>query len=282
MWFICAKGACVVIRQLASSRYTQFRVFASLWFILAVSTSFTYPKNNKFVPPGTVMIYNGFYADEFEVRNIDWLEFEFWTATKYGGHSKAHLFVLPDTLCDRHKLAFCEPYVQYYYRHPAYREYPVRGISYEQAIAFCKWRTERVKEWHAIRYHKNINLEYRLPTKVEWEMLGLNALGYYFRDKKGKYDFNCLQPYHDSIRTDKGTIRSEEALIPVKSYNKNSFGLYQLLGNVSEMVAEKGIAKGGNYLSTAEECRPGKDQLYEKPEAWLGFRCVCTLKRNSE
>jgi len=51
-----------------------------------------------------------------------------------------------------------------------------------------------------------------------------------------------------------------------------------MIGNVSEMVLEKGISKGGSWRNILEECRVGKDILYTKSEAWLGFRCVCILK----
>ena len=48
-----------------------------------------------------------------------------------------------------------------------------------------------------------------------------------------------------------------------------------MLGNVSEMVIEEGISKGGSWRNRIEGCRVGKDLEYNKPTAWLGFRCVC-------
>jgi hypothetical protein len=67
---------------------------------------------------------------------------------------------------------------------------------------------------------------------------------------------------------------------PVNSYTKNHFGLYNMIGNVSEMVTEKGTSKGGGWRHLLEECRVGKDITYEKPTSWLGFRCICIVKRN--
>ncbi|MGZ4082766.1 MAG: gliding motility lipoprotein GldJ, partial [Bacteroidia bacterium] len=58
---------------------------------------------------------------------------------------------LPDTLVWREKLAYNEPYVDYYLRHPAYRDYPVVGVSWLQANDFCTWRTDRVNEFILIR-----------------------------------------------------------------------------------------------------------------------------------
>jgi hypothetical protein len=51
-----------------------------------------------------------------------------------------------------------------------------------------------------------------------------------------------------------------------------------MIGNVSEMVLEKGISKGGSWRNILEECRVGKDIPYEKPSAMLGFRCICIFK----
>jgi hypothetical protein len=46
------------------------------------------------------------------------------------------------------------------------------------------------------------------------------------------------------------------------------------------MVNEKGICKGGSWRNRLEECRVGKDMEYSKPTAWLGFRCVCVIRKS--
>ncbi|MFM8911488.1 MAG: formylglycine-generating enzyme family protein, partial [Flammeovirgaceae bacterium] len=59
----------------------------------------------------------------------------------------------------------------------------------------------------------------------------------------------------------------------------NKIGLTDMIGNVAEMVAEDGIAKGGSWAHTLDQSRIVNRQYYTKPEAWLGFRCVCEVKR---
>ena len=250
-------------------------VFATIAFA-TLCLSFT--KEKTFIPPGTVQINDTLFADETEITNIAWQEYEKWQVSIYGMNSTEHLATLPDTLVWRDKNSYDEPYVQYYYRHPAYKNYPVVGISYVQALAYCKWRTNRAKAFMTLgKRFKYIDFEYRLPTKIEWEKLAefstyvLNNNG---KDEKGKCQINCARP--DTIGTPYPDVTA-----PVKSYDKSLFGLYNMLGNVAEMVNEKGICKGGGWKNNLEQCRVGKDTEYTKPNAWLGFRCVCIVKKNS-
>jgi formylglycine-generating enzyme required for sulfatase activity len=90
---------------------------------------------------------SSFYMDETEVTNLFWLEYLTWLERVYGSSFPEIVErALPDTLAWREKLAYNEPLVKYYLRHPAYRDYPVVGISWRQANDFCKWRTDRVNE----------------------------------------------------------------------------------------------------------------------------------------
>ena len=87
-----------------------------------------------------------FYMDETEVSNLDYREFTYWINRVYPGNKAKINSVLPDTTVWRNQLAYNEPYVQNYFRHPAYSEYPVVGVSWEKASAYCAWRTDRVNE----------------------------------------------------------------------------------------------------------------------------------------
>jgi len=89
---------------------------------------------------------SSFYMDETEVRNIDWKEYEYWTKRVYKTYPEVWQDLLPDTLVWREELAFNEPLIRAYYRHPSYDNYPVVGVTWEQTQEFCKWRTDRVNE----------------------------------------------------------------------------------------------------------------------------------------
>ena len=95
---------------------------------------------------------SSFYLDETEVRNLDYVEYLFWINRVFGtDNAEVYRQALPDTLVWRTQLAYNEPYVEYYLRHPSYRDYPVVGVSHVQASDYCNWRTDRVNEMILIR-----------------------------------------------------------------------------------------------------------------------------------
>jgi gliding motility-associated lipoprotein GldJ len=89
---------------------------------------------------------SSFYMDETEVRNIDWKEYLYWINRSYKSYPQVYRDALPDTLVWREELAFNEPLVETYLRHPSYDDYPVVGVSWLQVQDFCYWRSQRVNE----------------------------------------------------------------------------------------------------------------------------------------
>ncbi len=98
--------------------------------------------NNR---PRTVTV-SSFYMDETEVRNIDYREYLFWLRRVYTDYPEVYRRALPDTLVWRSPMGFNDPYVQYYFRHPSYNNYPVVGVSWLKANDYCLWRSDRVNE----------------------------------------------------------------------------------------------------------------------------------------
>lgn len=157
-----------------------------------------------------------FYIDETEVTNYDYRIYTSWLRKVYPNDIQKQEAALPDTLVWRRALAYNEPYVSNYFRHPAYANYPVVGVSWLQATEYCKWRTDRVNENILIsqgyitldtaqqnasvfttegylsgnyqgtpgktegraRWENGILLpNYRLPTEAEWEYAALGLIG---------------------------------------------------------------------------------------------------------
>ncbi len=93
-----------------------------------------------------------FYMDQNEVSNLDYLEYIYWLNRVYGqSFPQVVQNALPDTLVWRGRLTYNEPMVEVYFRHPAYSDYPVVGVSWLQANDYANWRTDRVNEMLLIR-----------------------------------------------------------------------------------------------------------------------------------
>ncbi len=265
---------------------------AIILVLIAIVTLFSFsfkPKRLK-APPGTVFLKDNLFIDKTEIGNVHWREFlQSWT-----------LGIKHDTVSYRKMIqdtsvwGESSPFSKYYHNHPSFNFYPVVGISYEQVVAFCKWRSDRVNELFmkdpTLNPFPGKHYLYRLPTKEEWELAAAGKLNiaeypYGYEDtiaRKGVWKGSRLFNYKYETTKKKHSISNEverSALTsPLTAYLPNGYGLYNMIGNVSEMISEKGIAKGGNYNSFLEECKIQNQQSYTKPEAWLGFRCVCEVK----
>lgn len=232
-------------------------------------------------PPGTVWLTDDLFIDKTEIANIHWREFLFWIL-HFDKDTVLHEKMLPDTsVWQNRSISLTE----YYFRHPGYNYYPVVGISYEQAEAFCNWRSDRVNELYQRRPQQNPfpgkKYRYRLPTKEEWEYAAAGKLDTaqfpYGRESvtgtKGAWKGHRLFNY---LRTDT-TEKDIPLVVTVDAFLPNAFGLYNMIGNVSEIITEKGAAKGGNYTLPLQQCRVVDTQYFTGPEVWLGFRCVCEV-----
>lgn len=95
---------------------------------------------------------SSFYMDLTEVSNLDYLEYIYWLNRVYGeDYPTVVQNALPDTLVWRNRLAYNEPLVETYFRHPSYHDYPVVGVTWLQANDYSSWRTDRVNENQLIK-----------------------------------------------------------------------------------------------------------------------------------
>jgi formylglycine-generating enzyme required for sulfatase activity len=163
---------------------------------------------------------------------------------------------------------------------------PVTDVTYEQALAFCKWITE---DFASNPKYSKLNLTFRLPTPQETDSLLRDVLAFpktddrYLAMKKGINKEGCaLYNHRHESWCDTNTLMKKEFGygVPMRSgiFFADPNGLHDLMGNVAEMTSEKGIAKGGSCNNTAAECQPGVVNRYTDTAPWLGFRIVADLK----
>lgn len=219
--------------------------------------------------------------------------------------------VYPDTLAWIHDFtySFNEPMTQNYFWHPAYDDYPVVGVSWKQATAFCIWRTQLLNTF-LIEMGSEIVNDFRLPTESEWEWAARGGLdlspypwgGPYIRNSRGCFLGN-FKPMRGNYIDDGGFHT-----VKINSYNPNDFGLYCMAGNVAEWtsnafdesaynfahdlnqdytydakendppVLKRKVIRGGSwkdvgyYLQTSTRTYEYQDTA----KSYIGFRCVMT------
>jgi gliding motility-associated lipoprotein GldJ len=187
--------------------------------------------NNR---PARVTV-SSFYIDQTEVTNFQWCEYLYWVHRAYETYPMVYKNALPDTLCWRSPLGFNEKFVDYYLRHPAYRDYPVVGVSWLQASDFCKWRTDRVNEYILIR--EGI-LDYNIDQRDENTF---NTEAYFAGQYQDAVNRNVtdLNPSNvDGKKLGKRIVRMEDGiLLPryrLPTEAEWEFAYYGLIGNVAE------------------------------------------------
>lgn len=95
---------------------------------------------------------NSFYMDQREVRNIDWREYQAWLTAVWSNVAPERVEAArPDLAAWQEGLGDNEPFMMNYFSYPAFNEYPVVCISWDQAVAYCAWRSDRVNELRLIR-----------------------------------------------------------------------------------------------------------------------------------
>lgn len=227
------------------------------------------------------------YAGKFEVSNVDYLCFLNWTRKTKG--EAEYEKNLPDTLVWRTPLGYAEKYINYYLRHPAFRDYPVVGVSYEQVLSFCEYFSTDINEWLEDKHVKKIR--FRLPTEEEWEVAarGGQLEGTIFpwgtesiRSEKGKYKggmlANCSRGSGDFMGFAGSLNDGWDVTCQVGSYWSNNFGIYQMVGNVAEMVAEKSICKGGAWNKGSHKLVISSRDTFEVAASWVGFRVFAEIE----
>jgi len=156
--------------------------------------------------------------------------------------------IYPDTMVwiRDFQFAFNDPMLVGYFSYVGYYEYPVVGVTWEQAHAFCNWRTNYFASATNVDFHA-----YRLPTETEWEYAARGGRkmamypwgGNYARDAKGCFMAN-FKPYRGAYNDDTGTMT-----VRVAQFRPNDFGLFDMAGNVAEWTSSSYNPAANTYVS---------------------------------
>ncbi|MFR9165731.1 MAG: SUMF1/EgtB/PvdO family nonheme iron enzyme [Dysgonomonas sp.] len=223
-------------------------------------------------------------------------------------HNSYIVNIYPDTTVwiNDFNNSYNEPYMRMYFSHAGYSDYPVVGVSWEQATAFCNWRTAFYRMGMGPRAR---DIEpYRLPTEGEWEFAareGKTTNKYPWDTEGTQTDKGCFMA---NFKPGEGDYTKDGNLITsrVGTYTPNRFGLYDMAGNVSEWTSttyiesgslsmndmnpeykynaakedpysvKKKVVKGGSWKDVGMFIRGDmRDYEYQnQPRSYIGFRCV--------
>jgi formylglycine-generating enzyme required for sulfatase activity len=212
-----------------------------MMFFLLLNSYLIFQNEN---PPGTIAV-GDFYVDKTEILNIHWLEYQYYLKKELD--ESEYWKISPDSSNNWYEL-----------RETRYE--PTTLITYEQAKAYCEWRSEVVSE------NFGIDITYRLPTEIEWDLIAETIIS-----KEREKIIRSLNKLNKSL------VKKKDQYFLQKRESPGN-NLYDLFSNVSEMTATKGIAKGGNNVQLFELENINQTIKYNEPNPYLGFHCIAEIR----
>lgn len=266
----------------------------------------------EITPPNGVELEPNLFYDQTEISNLHWLEYLYWINKIYGKNSEQYSDAMPDTTV-WHPYDSCEEvYSKSYLRHVKYRMNPVLGVSYEQAKAFSKWRSDRAMEYMLIsngfidriedqnqenyfttarflngeiKSKKALTelthyIEFRLPTESEWRMaLKHNEEIRASATKSDRKELEkCFQNREPIVAKHYICLGDSQSVRPtnwVTAPCSEKLGLiFNLQGNAREWI-QSGETVGGGWgdLLRTIQTKDVYEEIVEATE-FTGFRCV--------
>ena len=215
---------------------------------------------------------------------------------------KEEIEIYPDTTVwiKDFNYSYNEPMHNDYFSHPAYQDYPVVGVSWIQAVAFCNWRTS-FKNKYQRESNKPLVNYFRLPTEAEWEYAARGGIPSGIYPWGSPYLLNDRGCFLANFKPLRGDYSSDQAMYTVeaKSYLANDYNLYNMAGNVAEWTGssydpgayeyvsslnpnlslkeeKRKVIRGGSWKDVAYFLRvSSRDYEYaDTARSYIGFRTV--------
>ncbi|QLG45827.1 T9SS ring complex lipoprotein PorK/GldK [Costertonia aggregata] len=203
--------------------------------------------------------YNG--QRTIDVRKLkykySWMDIEAAARAKTNDRKdfikQEELEIYPDTTVwiRDFEYSYNEPMHNDYFWHDAYSDYPVVGVSWMQAKAFCNWRTKFKNDDQKSRGRQFVN-RFRLPTEAEWEYAARGGIESGTYPWGGPYVISDTGCFMANFKPQRGDYAADQALYTVeaKSYEPNDFNLYNMAGNVSEWTNSSYDLGSYEFVST--------------------------------
>lgn len=279
---------------------TAYLLFPAL-VIAGISLAFIGNKDKKnigtfvYIPERTILSDAGeeLTLDPFYILDHEVTVEEYSNFLKESGN---HGLAIYDSLLWRDKLSDNEIYVENYYNHPAFKNHPINAISKKGALLYCNWLEKKLEAELGKKIETNFTIT--LPTKGQWvcaAQAGYELMLYpwtspYLHDDKyqNRCNYNGLGAEHITYNYETGTYHVEtnsmlsnpesSKTMHVRFYEPNPYKIYEMSGNVSEMILNEDIAMGGSFKSPGGNVTIQSEMPFTKPSIEVGFRPVLILK----
>ncbi|WP_318310354.1 T9SS ring complex lipoprotein PorK/GldK [Flagellimonas crocea] len=203
--------------------------------------------------------YNGLRSiDVTKLKyKYSWMDIEAAARARAGNRKDfikhEELEIYPDTTVwiRDFEYSYNEPMHNDYFWHDAYSDYPVVGVNWMQAKAFCNWRTKFKNDDQKSRGKQFVN-QFRLPTEAEWEYAARGGIEGGTYPWGGPYVISDTGCFMANFKPQRGDYAADAALYTVeaKSFEPNDYNLYNMAGNVSEWTNSSFDPGAYEFLST--------------------------------
>lgn len=256
----------------------------------------------EFLPISTVQVDSNFYVDRIETTNRDWKEYQCWVTDQFGEDSEEYQQTLLDTTIWLKMGEVCSGLISDYHSKWYFDEYPLVGVTYEQAQAYTRWKTERVAVvllLHTGVFGKREARDCAEAFTIEDYLLG-NYKGMAPDPRYGKVAVYSLPTVEDLARlttfdelsyypdTDSRCVSSDRfskeecAFTGYRSIYKyncvdttDGNRIYAVFDNVEELTLDSTMVYGQGWPVFESELKPSEGLSLREPRTFVGFRNVC-------
>lgn len=290
-------------------------IAACFVWVSCSNLEFTVKDYYKESPPGVIKVSRNLFLDQVEATNLNWREYLYWIENCHGKASEEYLKALPDTTVFLGLNLNYWEFVEMYLRHPNYSNYPVVGISHEQANAYSKWRSDRVMHLILIendilplipdtnpdysfsveRYFKGDYYgyvpsveyayypDYSLPDSIDFVNVYRDIQSKRAQRRKKsnkpylyeKGECNCIQ----IMEPLKQSVRTFPVPISTNSNSDDFYSLEYLCGNIREYTSKKGLVFGDAFVDTCSVNVLNFKADSTLANAYTGFRNTCRWRK---
>lgn len=230
---------------------------------------------------GSIVSHQSFCMKQTEVTNLEYKTFLFDLLIQ--NRKEEFLIAAPD----QNKWVEIvgedtKPMADTYFWHENFFDYPVVNVSLKGAQMYCDWLTEENMKLNPELHGKHYR--FRIPQHSEW----YTAASIQGEHKTYPWGGASIVNEEKHSRANYREVNNAESMYTVKvySYETNDFGLFNMSGNVSEMVyyrenisevVPKLATAGGNWMDNKEDLKLSNvkihsDKIPQSPG--IGFRVV--------